>query len=408
MSQSTASAVTPSISIPTSIWALGFVSFLMKMSSVIVFTLTPLFITGVLGISTFVLGLMEGAVEFLSLFTRVFAGVISDFMRKRKAIIILGYILACLSRPFLAMASNAWFVFAGRSLDRIGNGLDATPRDALVGDLAPPSIKGECYGLRETLSRTGAFLGSLLCMALLWLTSDDYPLVFWIGSIPIFAALLILVLYVKDPVSEEVAQTKTKEFKSPIQFSDFQNLPRAYWFVLITSGIFMLSNFSGAFLILAAKNQDIPVWIIPLTMVIQNFATSISAYPVGYLSDRIDRRLMLGIGFLIVALSDLCLYWWESQVGVMFGIFLWGLQLGFTQSILVTLVADTSPAKIRGTSFGTFHLSNGVCLLAANGISGYLWGAIGPQATYTASAIAALAAICVLPFIKMSKEKSVA
>src|SRR5690606_2347409 len=207
--------------------------------------------------------------------TRVFSGVVSDFIRKRKAIIALGYTLAILSRPFLAIgASSAWFVFIGRSFDRIGNGLDATPRDALVGDLAPASIKGACYGLRETLSRAGAFCGALLAMFLMWFTANNYPVVFWIGSIPVVVALIVLLVFVKDPIQAETSQKKS--FKNPIQFSDFIHMPTAYWFVLITSGVFMLSNFSGAFLILAAKNQGIPVWMIPLTMVVQNFATSIT------------------------------------------------------------------------------------------------------------------------------------
>ena len=153
----------------------------MKISSVIIYNLSPFFITQVLGASTFVLGLLEGFTEAVALLSRIFSGILSDLIHKRKNIIAVGYVLALISRPLLALATSIEGVMLGKAFDRVGNGLDATPRDALVGDLAPPHIKGACYGLRESLSRAGSFSGSLLLMLLLWLTQNDYSLIFWIG-----------------------------------------------------------------------------------------------------------------------------------------------------------------------------------------------------------------------------------
>jgi MFS family permease len=383
-------------SIPRSIWALGSVSFLMKISAVIIFSLSPLFITQVLGASTFVLGIIEGLIEAISLFTRIFAGVLSDIIHKRKNIIVVGYILALISRPMLALATSITSVFLGRAFDRIGNGLDATPRDALVGDLAPPEIKGACYGLRESLSRAGSFMGSLLAVFLLWLTQKDYSLVFWIGSIPTALALIVLLLYVKDPVSEKFNPKKTQ---THLSLKNILHLPLAFWLVLILSGLFMISNFSGAFLLLRAEQTGLELYLIPLVYVVQNIATAGTAYPIGFLSDKIGRQSMMAFGILLVIFSDILLSFGDTIVIVLAGVLLWGVQMGFTQAILPVLLADRCPPDFRGTGFGLFHLVNGLCLIIANALAGWIWSEWGPAYMFYTSAIIAALSALVLPFI---------
>jgi MFS family permease len=382
--------------IPLSIWALGSVSFFMKISSVIIFSLTPLFVTQVLGASTIVLGLLESFVEAITLFSRLFSGILSDYLHKRKAIIVSGYILALISRPILALATSLGGVFLGRAFDRIGNGLEATPRDALVGDLAPPVIKGACYGLRESLSRAGAFSGSLLAMALLWFTQNNYSLVFWLGSIPTIIALLILISFVKDPISDKFQHKKVKK---KLTFKDFSQLPLVFWMTLTLSGLFMLSNFSGAFLILRAEQMGLDIHFIPLVMVIQNMATAATAYPVGYLSDKMGRRSMMALGILLVIISNFFLASEGSIYVVLGGVLLWGTEMGITQSILAIFLADSCPQDLRGTGFGLFHLVNGVCLIIANSLSGWVWSVAGPSFMFYMSAAIAASSAFVLPFI---------
>lgn len=383
-------------SIPVSIWALGGVSFLMKISSTIVFTLSPLFMTQVLGTSVAHVGILEGILEVVTLLARVLSGLLSDFMHKRKAIIAVGYIFALISRPLLALATRMEDVLLGRAFDRISNGLDATPRDALVGDLAPPQIKGACYGLRESLSRAGSFSGALLVMGLLWLTQGNFSLVFWIGSIPTVLALIVLLVFVKDPTSEKFQQDKVKpKFK----FKDILALPLPFWLTLVLSGLFMLSNFSGAFLILRAKQTGLDLHLISLVMIVQNLATAGVAYPVGYLSDKMGRRSMMAVGILLVILSDLLLAWGGSIYIILGGVLLWGAEIGVTQSILAAFLADSSPQDVRGTAFGLFHFINGCCLLVANILAGWIWDVVSPSAMFYASALVAACSALVLPFI---------
>lgn len=390
-------------SIPLSIWALGSVSFLMKISSTIVFTLSPLFMTQVLGASIFTLGILEGFLEAITLLARIFSGVLSDLLHKRKNIIVVGYIFALISRPLLALATRMEDVFLGRAFDRISNGIDATPRDALVGDLAPAQIKGACYGLRESLSRAGSFSGALIVMGLLWLTQGDFSLVFWVGSIPTALALIVLLLFVKDPTSEEFQKKKTK---NKFNLKEILHLPSSFWLTLLLSGLFMLSNFSGAFLILRAEQTGLDLHLISLVMIIQNLATAGTAYPVGYLSDKMGRRSMMALGILLVIFSDLLLAWGSSIYVILGGVLLWGAEIGITQSMLAVFLADSCPQDVRGTGFGLFHFINGSCLLIANVLAGWIWHDGSPAVMFYASAIVAACSAIVLPFIQ--KKSSLA
>ena len=375
----------------------------MKISSTIVFTLSPLFMTQVLGTSVAHVGILEGILEVVTLLARVLSGILSDFMHKRKAIIAIGYIFALISRPLLALATRMEDVLLGRALDRIANGLDATPRDALVGDLAPAQIKGACYGLRESLSRAGSFSGALLVMGLLWLTQGNFSLVFWIGSIPTALALIVLLVFVKDPTSEKFQQ---KKVKAKFNIKDILDLPLSFWLTLVLSGLFMLSNFSGAFLILRAEQMGLDLHLISLVMIVQNLATAGVAYPVGYLSDKMGRRSMMAVGILLVILSDLLLAWGGSIYIILGGVLLWGAEIGVTQSILAAFLADSCPQDVRGTGFGLFHFINGCCLLVANILAGWIWDVVSPSSMFYTSALVAACSALVLPFIHKKHQQA--
>lgn len=353
--------------------------------------------TKTLGASIFAVGILEGFIEAVLLLTRLFSGIISDYYHRRKRLIIIGYIFALISRPLLGIATSIGGVFLGRAFDRIGNGLDATPRDALVGDLAPPQIKGACYGLRESLSRAGSFAGGLILMFLLWYTYNNYSLVFWLGSIPTAIALIVLILFVKDPMSEKFKDPSRRKL---VTMKEIKGLPLSFWLVLLLSGLYMLSNFSGVFLIIRAEQTGIDIHLTPLVMVFQNFATSATAYPVGYLSDKMGRRSMMALGILLVVLANLFLAYNGSILIVFAGVFLWGAEMGIAQCILPVLVADSCPENVRGTGFGMFHLFNGICLIIANPLSGWVWDNAGPSAMFYTSAVIASLSALVLPFIR--------
>jgi len=191
-------ATPPSQRLPAGIWALGFVSLLMDVSSELIHSLLPVFMVTVLGTSMFTVGLIEGAAEATALIVKVFSGTLSDYWGKRKPLALLGYGLGALSKPLFALATTIEPVLAARLIDRVGKGIRGAPRDALVADIAPPAMRGAAFGLRQSLDTVGAFIGPLLAMGLMLLWANDFRAVFWVAVIPGVLAVALLLFGVRE------------------------------------------------------------------------------------------------------------------------------------------------------------------------------------------------------------------
>jgi MFS family permease len=376
--------------IPLTVWILGIMTLLLNLSSIMIFSLSPLYLTQVMGLAAMYLGIFEGCVEFCSWVTRVFAGALSDYLRKRKPILISACIVTVIARPLFAIAPSVTWVYGAKLLDRISNGFQATPREALVGDVAPSEIKGTCYGLRQSLGVTGSLLGAAALMYLMRVTHNDYKLIFWIAGIPPILALCALLLFVKDSPSEVIEKKlKEKERGSYFKalFSKVPQLSRGYWTVICVTAIFMISNYSGAYRILQAKNEGFPIEDISIIMIAQNLGTMLAAFPMGRFSDMIDRRILLTVGFFITVSSNLFLVFLGGVSGILVGSLLWGMQMGVTQSILSTMVADTTNKALRGTAFGIYYCVIAFSLLCGNTLMGCLSGRFGLSMGFVSSAI---------------------
>jgi len=381
--------------IPRGIWALGFVSLFMDMSSELVHSLLPVFMVSVLGASTLSVGLVEGAAEAIASITKVFSGTISDHLGKRKLLTVIGYGLAALTKPVFAVAPAIGWVFAARFTDRIGKGIRGAPRDALIGDIAPAHLRGTCYGLRQSLDTVGAFLGPLAAIALMALLADDIRAVFWFAVIPGAVSVLILIVGVREPERERDPDGA----RTPIRLASLKRLGTTYWWVVVVGGLATLARFSEAFLVLRAQSVGLSMTLVPIVMVVMSVVYAAAAYPAGILADRMDRTLLLAVGFVTLIGADLVLALATGVWPVLAGVALWGLHMGLTQGLFAALVADTAPADLRGTAFGLFNLVAGVVLLAASILAGLLWDLYGAPATFFAgAAITAVALLALLPF----------
>jgi MFS family permease len=368
--------------LPGSIWALGFVSMFMDISSEMIHGLLPVFLVTVLGASVATVGLIEGIGEATASISKLFSGWVSDRLGRRKALTIIGYGLGALSKPLFAVAPTASWVLIARFSDRIGKGIRGAPRDALVGDLAPPGLRGAAYGLRQALDTVGAFVGPLLAIALMASFNDNFRLVFWLAVIPGLAAVAVLALGVREPLQVRPAA----ETRAPIRWSELGRLGGVYWSIVVVGAVLTLARFSEAFLILRAENAGLPMALAPLVLVVMNVIYAAAAYPMGALSDRLDRRLMLAAGFVVLIFADIVLAFAPGVWIVMIGVGLWGLHMGMTQGLLAALVADTAPTALRGTAFGLFNFASGIALLLASLVAGLLWEVVGPYATFLAGA----------------------
>jgi MFS family permease len=381
--------------IPPAIWALGFVSLLMDISSELIHSLLPVFLMTVVGASALTIGLIEGAAEATALIVKVFSGAISDYWGKRKPLAVLGYGLGALSKPLFAIASGAGLVITARLMDRVGKGIRGAPRDALIADITPPEIRGAAFGLRQSLDTVGAFIGPLLAMGLMIVWANDFRAVFWVAVIPAFLAVALLIFGVREP---ERAPGTVRT--NPIKRENLKRLSTAYWWVVAIGAIFTLARFSEAFLVLRASQGGLPLALTPLVLIGMNVVYAISAYPFGRLSDRVSHTKLLVLGLVLLIAADAALAYSNHWTWVWVGISLWGLHMGVTQGLLAAMVADAAPADLRGTAYGFFNLMSGIAMLIASALAGLLWDQLGASFTFIAGAAfsaAALAVIAVSP-----------
>jgi MFS family permease len=364
--------------VPRDVWALGFVSLFMDVSSELIHSLLPLFLVDVLGTSTAVVGVIEGVAEATAAITRVFSGALSDRLGKRKLLAVIGYGLGAVSKPIFPLAGSATTVLAARFIDRVGKGVRTAPRDALVADVTAPEIRGAAYGLRQALDSIGALAGPLLAVALMAIYADDFRAVLWWAVVPAAVAVGLLVFGVREPAGVK----PSGKWSGRILRDNMALLGPPFWQVVGIGFVFALARFSEAFLVLKGQAAGLPVALVPLVMVWMNVVYAAVSTPAGALSDRIGRRRVLISGLLALIAADAALAVSTGLLGLFVGVGLWGLHMGLSQGLLSAFVADTAPVELRGTAFGIFNLLTGISVLLASALAGVLWDKFGPTATF--------------------------
>jgi MFS family permease len=392
--------------IPSGVWMLGLVSMFMDISSEMIHSLLPLFMVTSLGASAFSVGLIEGLAESTALVSKVFSGVLSDYFGKRKALTLFGYSLGACSKPLFGIASSTGLVLMARFIDRLGKGIRGAPRDAIVSEITPAHLRGAAFGLRQGLDTVGAFIGPLLGVGFMVLWDNNFRAIFWLAAIPGFAAVLLLFFGVQEP--ETLKHTKST---NPLRRENLVSLSKDYWWVVVIGAFFSLARFSEAFLVLRAQQVGVPMALVPLVMVLMNLVYAVGAYPFGKLADQVSPTKLLVFGICVLVAADLFLaasrtgHFWES--GFLLGIVLWGLHMAVTQGLLAKMVADTSPAHLRGTAYGFFNLVSGMALLLASLVAGLLWDQLGSGFTfYTGTAFSLLTLFVLMGHDRRSKLDS--
>lgn len=368
------------LNVPRTVWALGFVSMFMDISSEMIHSLLPVFLVVGLGASPALVGLIEGVAEATASITKVFSGWLSDRLGRRKILAVVGYGLGAITKPVFPLAVTPFEVLGARFADRIGKGIRGAPRDALVADVTPRDLRGAAFGLRQSLDTVGAFLGPLIAVGLMALLNDDMRAVFGFAVIPAGIAVLLLVV----GVEESPASKTPHEAKAPIRWAEVRTIGAPFWLAVAVGVLFTMARFSEAFLVLRGSDAGIPLTLVPFVLIAMNLVYALVSAPVGSLSDTVGRKSLLAWGIVVLIIADLVLALVGSIAGVVIGVALWGLHMGLTQGLLAALVADTAPARLRGTAFGLFNLATGVTMLAASVLAGALWSAQGAASTFLA------------------------
>lgn len=372
----------------------------MDTSSELIHSVLPIFMVTTLGASMIAVGVIEGVAEATAAITKVFSGALSDYLGKRKLLVVLGYALAACTKPIFPLAVSVNWVFAARFIDRVGKGIRGAPRDALVADITPTAMRGAAYGLRQALDSVGAVLGPVLAVTLMIGVAGEIRTVMWLAVVPACITVVLLLVYVREPDRSHVEGRAGM----PLTLADARRLPLRYWLVVLLGGVCTLARFSEAFLVLRAQNVGLELSYVPLVMIVMNAVFAGSAYPAGAAADRASPRTLLFFGLVLLIVADVVLATATAPPAVLAGAAVWGLHMGLTQGLLSKLVADSVPSTLVGTGFGIFNLVSGGALLLASVIAGALWSSLGPSATFLAgAAFAAAAAIGLMGAVRYRK-----
>ncbi len=370
--------------------AFAWASFLRDVASEMVYPLLPGFFSAVLKTGATFLGITEGIAEATASLLKGLSGYWSDRVRKRKPIVLVGYGISALATPLIGFAHHWWVVLAARFGDRVGKGVRTAPRDALIADSVNENIRGKAFGLHRAADTAGAVIGPLIAWGLMWLSGNNYRLVFWLSLIPGLICVLILALFVK-----EISVARLKKGMR----ASLRDLPIPFFTFLAIMGFFSLGNSSNTFLLLKAQTAGLAPALVPAIYALFNIVYATTAYPLGALSDRWGRKRLLVIGFLIygavylaAALTNIAWAWW--LIMPLYGLF-YGASDGAERAMVADIVKDE---RVRGTAYGLYHMTVGVLLLPASLLAGFLWDKVSPQAPFFIGGAVGVSAAIMLIF----------
>lgn len=379
------------------IFSLGFVSFFTDLSSEMVLSLLPAFLLSLPGSSTVVLGLIEGTAEALSYALRSVSGVFSDKFKKRKMFILVGYAVSNAVKPLFAVARVPFDVLMIRVTDRVGKGVRASPRDALLCESVSKKRRGAAFGLHRTLDQSGAVLGPVIASLLMIVLGFTVRDVFWLSFIPGVFALFLILFFVKESASVCTGDFRFLDGVKSILTGNFSRL-------LFIVGIFSLGAFNFSFILLNAADAGISDSFIPLVYAAVNVAHVSVAIPAGVLSDRIGKEKIMMLGYGVFLFSALLFFFPATEFLAVLIAVVYGAYLGIVGTVQRALVPDYVEENLRGTAYGLYYLLVGSAFFVSNSVVGALWNYFGSSGASSYSVV--LSALAILAMMLFVRKKS--
>jgi MFS family permease len=389
------------------------VSFFTDVSTEMIYPLLPVFLAGVLGANASFIGAIEGVAETTASLLKLVSGWWSDKIGRRKLLVVVGYAIATIARPFTAMARNATQVLTIRLTDRIGKGIRTSPRDALLADSAPPQARGRAFGFHAAADNAGAVLGPLVAFMILKLQGagsfegagrlaahDEQALrhVFWLAAVPGIIALAILIVVVRDVPHRETTADKDAETPGG-------GLSRRFWGYLVVVLLFTLGNSTDAFLLLRANQLGVPIAMAPILWALLNLVKAAGGTYGGQLSDTLGRKPLIVGGWLLYAAVYFA-FGWATAAWHAWALFAaYGIFYAMTEGTEKALVADIVPRARRGSAFGWYNLAIGLGALPASLIFGAIWDRAGAPSAFMFGATLALTAALLMAFVAPSRQR---
>ena len=392
--------------LPRPVWLLGWVSFFTDMATEMIYPLLPVFLTRVLGAGAMSLGIIEGVAEAANSALKILSGWIADRSGAPKRLVIAGYGLSSAIRPLIAIVSSWPQLLAIRFGDRLGKGIRGAPRDAMLASFADKSSRGRVYGFHRAMDHAGAVVGPLIASAFLYLYPGEYRTLFALTIIPGIIVIVVLLRVPEAPSIAHPALSTRQPAPSTVQPAPGTRLPSTFWKAMAVILLFMLGNASDAFLLLRMTDIGIAVFWIPLLWSALHVVKSASSVWGGVLSDRLGRRTLIGLGWMVYALVYVGFAATDTAWQVVAIFLSYGLFFGLTEGVEKAWVADLAPAERRGVAFGIYNGMLGGGSLAASVMFGLIWTRVSPEAAFLTGAALAVSASALLYLIFSRDEVS--
>lgn len=368
-----------------------------------VVSIYPIFLTEVKGATYTQSGLIEGGALFLAFMFKSFSGVLSDIFRRRKPLIFLGGLLTVLVKLIFVAAHSVSLLAVARITDRAVKGIRSSPTDALVADLSRSNEnRGRSYGLYKTFPMIGGGLGFLLSYALMSHSSQDYHFVFYVSMIPGIISLFILLSLVKQPVIKDEIKKGHKGWK----IQDIKYLPKEFWIITGIVFVLMFARFSEMNIIYRARTVGWPIGFTGALNIIMELMSALLVYPMGYLYDKSDRLRLLFRGMCVLLLANVIFISTDSMTGIVLGTIFAGASVGMSQGIIAALIADSTPAELRGTAFSIYYFVVGISLSLGNVMAGHLNDYMGTKGCFCGGFIFTSLAMLILWYVMMGTRWS--
>lgn len=412
--------------IPGGIWAISFFGLFLGMSTTMVYSQLSLFLRNDLGLTVLQIANLDGLVECVSFVTRIFSGPISDFFRERKLILCMGCFITLGARSFLPFVSGFSGVLGTQLSERMGNGLQASPRDALIADITPRSIRGRVYGLTKSIKTAGGLLGGITAIALMGYYSDDFRKVFMFAVIPVVLAGICLI-FVKGTNREN--REKSEKRENPFKRKYLKSLDFSFWKLILLAFIFQLGHFSEHLFPIYMKNF-VDTRVAGSTSLVVNMGQIMLAFTIGFFADKFGKgkfirfcMLMMIVSNLMFLLAgcicnfvdfsfDLSKFLWFLGDGfvinsqaccVYLGVFLWGGQLSAIEGLFLAIICEQVVFHLRATAIGIYSLILGGGYWIASRMAGKIWDRVGCEYAFVYS-FACCALALILSFVLLPKK----
>lgn len=383
--------------VPTTVFALGVVSFFTDMSSEMIYPLIPVFLVGHLGAGAAALGIIEGLAESAAALLKVVSGWWTDRVKKRKPFLLVGYGIAGAVRPLIGFATSWVQVGAIRFTDRVGKGIRTAPRDALIADVTTDDRRGAAYGLQRAMDSAGALVGPLIAAALLAVGAAIRS-VFLLAVIPAIIVIVVIVTWVKEPEHEERPIGPRTSI-----WSHGRELGSGYWWLLASIMVFTLGNSTDAFLLLRLNDAGVSVAWIAVLWALLSGMKMVFALIAGPMSDRLGRKRLQIAGWTLYALVYLGMALVSSTAAAIGLFIVYGAYFGLTEPVERAWVAGLAPERLRGSAFGYYNAAIGIGALPASVVFGAIWVVASPATAFTFGAV--LAAIAVVMLLRVPEQR---